>query len=206
VASQATTPATELSDDDILAAFERGDPARGRQLYDHLIGAVEASLYRVLGRREPEHDDLVQTVFEQILLTLHKRRFAHACSLRSWAAAISCNVALNTLRSRTSARKVFDREQELGERPERHTASDPERALCARSELERLRRLLARITPQKATTLILHDGLGYELAEISVLTGATLAAAQSRLVRARRELKGLLESDEQAARRTYQHE
>jgi len=41
---------------------------------------------------------------------------------------------------------------------------------------------------EKAETLFLHDVEGLDLAEIAALTGTSVAAAQSRLVRARKEL------------------
>jgi len=45
------------------------------------------------------------------------------------------------------------------------------------------------MAPEKAETLFLHDVEGLDLAEIATLTRVTVAAAQSRLVRARKELE-----------------
>jgi RNA polymerase sigma-70 factor (ECF subfamily) len=42
--------------------------------------------------------------------------------------------------------------------------------------------------PEHAETLVLHDALGHELSEIAVLMGVSVAAAQSRLIRGRKEL------------------
>jgi RNA polymerase sigma-70 factor (ECF subfamily) len=50
--------------------------------------------------------------------------------------------------------------------------------------------------PAKAQTVLLHEGMGYELSEIAVLTGVSIAAAQSRLVRGRKELQAKLTSAE----------
>jgi RNA polymerase sigma-70 factor (ECF subfamily) len=49
--------------------------------------------------------------------------------------------------------------------------------------------------PARAEAVFLHDVLGHELAEIAVITGATVAAAQSRLVRGRKELLERLQSE-----------
>ena len=51
---------------------------------------------------------------------------------------------------------------------------------------------------EKAETVLLHDVFGYELAEIAVLTGASVSAVQSRLVRGRKELHKKLGLDRAA--------
>ena len=76
--------AQDVSDDWLLEGIERGDQNVAVELYRRLLPVVEATLVRVLGRREADHEDLVQTSFEQIILTLSERRYARACSLKSW--------------------------------------------------------------------------------------------------------------------------
>ena len=180
----------DVSDDDVLAAFDGGAPESAQLLYRHLVGVVEATLFRVIGRREHDFDDLVQSVFEQVLITLRRKRFARACSLRSWAASIACNIGLNALRSRGTDRKYFDRSEEFGARAGTlPSTDDPESATVQSHQLGQLRRCLAALSPEQAETLLLHDAFGYELAEIAVLTRASVAAAQSRLVRGRKALR-----------------
>src|SRR5215212_10043987 len=72
------TPSHTLSDDMLIEAVVAGDSRVAGQLYDRLVGIVDRTLYRVFGRRESDHDDLVQATFEQIVLTLTKRRYARA--------------------------------------------------------------------------------------------------------------------------------
>ena len=50
-----------------------------------------------------------------------------------------------------------------------------------------------RWNPAKAEALFLHDALGHDLAEVALLTGVSVAAAQSRLVRARKDLLARIE-------------
>jgi len=72
---------------------------------------------------------------------------------------------------------------------------DPEHELGVRDQIERARSHLVAMDPRKAEALLLHDVLGHELAEIAVMTGTSIAAAQSRLVRARRELVERMRSE-----------
>jgi len=54
--------------------------------------------------------------------------------------------------------------------------------------LDRVNRALAGLGPNKARVVYLHDILGYQLAEVAQMIGTSIAAAQSRLVRGRREI------------------
>jgi RNA polymerase sigma-70 factor (ECF subfamily) len=78
---------------------------------------------------------------------------------------------------------------------------DVEREASIREALASVRFHLAEMNEARATTMFLHDVMGHELAEIAVLTGVSVAAAQSRLVRGRKELRQRIESGEKGARR-----
>lgn len=196
-------PAAELgpTDAELLAAFASAGSGGGvsEKLYDHLIRVVEGTLFRVLGERGPEHEDLVQATFEQILVTLRGKRFGGACSLKAWAASISTNLALNALRSRGVQRRYFDRGSDAQSQvPRVHADDNPESTVMLRRELGELRAALSTMPLERAQALLLHDAFGYELSEIAVIAGASVAAVQSRLVRARRELRQRLQPNEPA--------
>jgi RNA polymerase sigma-70 factor (ECF subfamily) len=180
-------PSRDYSDDEIVEAVIRGDGAIAGELYDRLHRTIDQTLCRILGRREADHEDLTQSAFEQVIKTLTTRRFAGACSLRTWASSVATHVALNALRARRRERGVFDRsEPDLP--PRAVSIDDPERNAWSRREIERVRAELAGMSPGRAEALLLHDVLGHDLAEIAALTGVSIAAAQSRLVRGRHEL------------------
>jgi len=184
------TAARSLSDEELVDRFEQGDACAVDALYDRLIGVVDGTLYRVLGRREPDHADLVQSSFEQIVWTLTRRRYARACGLTAWAAAITTHVALKALRARIHERRIVDRTSRRDPfLPEPVARDDVEREVCTRRAFEQLRAHLADMDPAKAVPVFLHDGLGYDLAEVAALTDVSVAAAQSRLVRGRQELR-----------------
>jgi RNA polymerase sigma-70 factor, ECF subfamily len=182
------------TDDELIDAFERGDADVPDLLYERLEDAVAATLIKVLGRRDQEYDDLVQTTFEQLLLTLARRSFARSCSLKSWAISIATHVALNAIRKRRSERRHIEQRQEQeSQRLEvASRAINPERA----TELAALREELGRISPITAQVVVLHEVMGCGLAEVAALMGLSPAAAQSRLVRGRAELRERLEAQE----------
>ncbi|AUX40438.1 ECF family RNA polymerase sigma factor [Sorangium cellulosum] len=193
-AAPAPAPAP-VNDEELLLAFHRGERGIGLRLYEHLLPVVDRTLYRILGCREQDHADLVQGAFEQIVSTLARRRFAGECSLAGWASVIACHVGLSALRARRRERKVIDRSPgpEVAPEPPARSA-DPERELRAQRDLEALRRHLAAMDRDRAAALLLH-AMGYSLQEIAALTGASVAAAQSRLSRGRRELQARFEPD-----------
>lgn len=195
VAGQGDVSPRPLTDTELIDAFERGDGHACEALYDRLVGVVEGTLYRVLGCRDESHEDLVQAAFEQIVLTLSKKRFARACSLSSWAVSVTTHLAFNTIRARTRERRVVDRRDGREEEQGPITGIDVERHVGAKEALGHVRRHLVEMDSDRAETLLLHDVMGHELAEIAVLTGVSVAAAQSRLVRGRKELHRRLAND-----------
>lgn len=176
----------EWSDRQLLVALAEGDPRAGLVLYDRLIRIVEWTISRIIGQRSAEHEDLVQAAFEQIVVTLHGQRYAHRCSLTSWASAVSCHVALNALRSRRRQRTLSAASAEEASEP--HDPRSVENQVAARQALERVRRELGRMNAARAEVLILHEVNGLELSEIAAVLGISVMAAQSRLSRGRREL------------------
>jgi RNA polymerase sigma-70 factor (ECF subfamily) len=179
----------ELSDEALVAAIQRGDRGLGRQLYARLIRVVDATLTRVLGPGQPDHDDFVQATFEEVVRTIHKGQFQRRCRLTSWAASIACHIGLNAIRTRRTERGIFDRNEDVAGPELPHAPRDTERALEARDELRQLRAALATLSPGRAEAVLLHDAFGYDLSEVAALTSSTEAAVQSRLVRGRRDLQ-----------------
>lgn len=185
------------NEDEVLDAIERGDGALGSELCERLLGVVDATLVRVLGRREADFDDLVQTSFEQIVITIYAGQFSRRCSLSTWAAAIASNVALHAIRRRKTERNLFDAFEDVEEAaPSTRRALDPEASFLVRQDLQRVRRHLSLMSERLARTLMLHDMLGCGIEETAEILGVSAAAAQSRLTRGRRELTRRLQKDD----------
>ena len=185
-------------DTEIIAAVQSGDMESADAVYDQLVGVVEGTLYRMLGARGDDHDDLVQSAFEQIVRTLRSGKFAQECSLAAWAGLITSRIALNAIRDRKRRRRFIDAGRTTDDASRYlHAPDDVHRTVAARSELDRLRVHLGGMPRPKALTLILHDVLGNDISDVARLTGASVVAAQSRLARARRELRQRLAQDEE---------
>jgi RNA polymerase sigma-70 factor (ECF subfamily) len=170
---------------------ERGD-ANAAALYAQLKPVVDSALRRVVQLGPADHDDLVQTAFERILRSLREGRFAGASKLTTWASIISTRVAIDAVRVWQRERSVFRRR--MISVPEFVDAAEPADVVSqleARSELSRLVEFFDHMRPEHSLTVLLHDGFGHEVTEISALTGVSVAAAQSRLVRGRRQLLSL---------------
>jgi DNA-directed RNA polymerase specialized sigma24 family protein len=58
---------------------------------------------------------------------------------------------------------------------------------------------LGALEPDKASTLLLHQAFGYSLKEIARMMNVSIAAAQGRLTRARKELLARLGDDPELA-------
>jgi RNA polymerase sigma-70 factor (ECF subfamily) len=198
--AEASVQAAPSSDPELIAALLAGEPQAGALLYDRLVRVVEWTILRVTGRRVRDHEDLVQSAFEQIVLTLYRQRFARECTLTSWAASISCHVALNAVRSQQRSRRWLLPENETLEYERAVGTGDVENEVGARRELERVRGHLARMKPERASAVILHDVNGLELKELAAVMGVSVAAAQSRLSRGRRELGERLAADDKSQR------
>jgi len=190
-AARAAVPPT--TDEALIEAVRRCDDQVASEIYDRLFGAIDQTLYRVIGQRGPDHDDLVQQAFEQVITTLSRHAFARLCSLKTWASRVATNVGLNALRSRRRERTVIDRTWELDHDLEPSAGRDPQRALDSRAQLAQVRTLLGEMKRDQVEVLLLHDVMGHDLAEIALMLRVSMPAAQSRLFRGRRELRRRLE-------------
>jgi RNA polymerase sigma-70 factor (ECF subfamily) len=179
--------ADRKTDASILLGLEQRESWAAEALFTRLESVVERSLYRVLQQRGVDFEDLVQITFERIVRTLVEHRFSAQCSLSTWASAIATNVAIDSVRAKMRERRVFGGEPvELADRDASAKQSGTER-VETRAEIARLQQVLASMNPAQAEAVYLHDVLGHDLAEIAELSGTTVAAAQSRLVRGRKD-------------------
>jgi len=201
VAMTANGPAAEISDSTIVEGLIAGQEWAADALYERVHDVVEQTLRRVLGPGDQELIDLVQGVFERLIVTLSEERLDQATKLRAWAAAVTTHVGVDVLRSRVRQRRIFSSHDGWGENlPDAN--SNLENRLEARAEIERVRSVLSRMPAGRAETLILHDVLGHSLDEVAKLMRISVSAAQSRLLRGRKELDRRLRINRSTGGRT----
>lgn len=172
----------------VLAGVVAGERWAHAALYDQLYPVVARTLQKILRDASGDYEDLVQASFERIVRTLVGEQRVAVENLEGWAGAIAAHVALDALRSRTRERRLFERDTVTTAHAQRAVAPNLERQLEARQRLEWLQRTLAHMNADQAQTVLLHDVLGHGLAEIAVITGVSVAAAQRRLSRGHQEL------------------
>jgi len=174
---------------EILAGVAAGQRWAHAALYDMLYPVVARTLQKILHETSADYEDLVQTSFERIVRTLTRERAAQVVNLPAWAGSIAAHVALDALRAKIRERRFFDRDDASSPRAvEMVVAPNLERQLEARRQLEWLQETLARMNDDQAQTIVLHDVLGHDLAEVAAMMGASVAAAQRRLSRGHHEL------------------
>jgi RNA polymerase sigma-70 factor (ECF subfamily) len=189
-------PAPPEGDADLLQALRRGDAAAAAAFHDRVRPEVDRTLFRLLGRRDTDHEDMAQLAMIELIYTID--RYRGECSLDSWASTLTAHVAYKHLRRRQTERRLFGR----GGAPEDLQIASPQRLgrdTIARSAITRVSDHLNGLDANRAWTFVLHDVLGYDLREIAVITGVSVAAAQTRLVRGRRELHQRIEADPELA-------
>src|SRR5262245_57453520 len=103
-------PDTHTWEERVQAGLRQGDSSATADLYERLAPAVDRALFRLFGGRDAEHDDLVQSTFEQLVLTLVRGRYAGGCSLETWVTRIATHLGLNVMRSRTRERHHVERQ------------------------------------------------------------------------------------------------
>ncbi len=186
-------PRPPSDDAGLLRALLAKERHAARELYLRARPGVSRTILRLL-RSTDEHDELVQLAMIELVLGIE--RFKGQCSLDSWISIVTAHVVFKHLRSRRRERLVFSA---LGD-DDGPAYSVPAPAstgglVITRDLLRRLATLLRSVDDSKAEVFVLHDVHGYELKEVAEILGLTVANAQSRLVRGRKQLHELIRED-----------
>ena len=184
-----TLLAASAPDDVLVAAAKLGDGPAFAELWErHSQNACRAA-HRITKNRADAEDSMQDAWMKAYL---HLKTFDGRAKFSTWLTRIAINSALMMLR-----KKRHHPETPLGamegdtrpywEIPDR--AMDPEKRLIIHESVERLRRKICRLKPGLRQVVEIHESKDASLKEIASLTGITVAATKSRLMRARRILQ-----------------
>jgi len=191
----AVATASAFDDSALLAAVAQGDPSVSSAFYERVRPVVDRTLVRLLGPQDQEYEDTAQIALYELVSTL--QRFRGECPLDAWLSLVTARVVYRQIRRRRLERRLFSETPADSIQPE---SSLRPNSFALRQALGRVKAHLSRIDEARAWTFLLHDVYGYDLRETSQIMGVSLSAAQSRLVRGRREIHERLRSDPGLAR------
>lgn len=187
--------ASPPEDGELLAAVRAGDRSVSAAFYDRVRPQIDRTLLRLFGRHDVDHDDLRQLALIEIVSTIN--RFRGDCSLDAWVSALTAHIVFKHLRRRQTERRLFgllDRDDLLVP-----SGIGAPREPLVRNLMQHASRHLEAMDVNRTWAFLLHDVFGYDLRELAQIMGVSVAAAQSRLVRGRRELHDRFAADPELA-------
>jgi RNA polymerase sigma-70 factor, ECF subfamily len=177
---------TLLSDEVLVVAAGRRDPAALGLLFDRHHQLVRRFLYR-LGAHAGDVDDLVHATFIEVFAAA--ARFRGAASVRSWLLGIACNV------SRHHTRGEIRRQGLLRALAGQETSrpAEPDRSLENRQLIDRLQERLSALSHERRAAFLLCDVEECSGAEAAQALGARPGTVGRWLHEARTALRTALE-------------
>jgi len=174
---------SELTDQELMVRIRTED-----ECFRELVGRYERSVflmsYGMLGAR---HD--AEEVAQEAFLAVYKN--AHLFKIHlpfsSWFYTIASNLCKNVLRSRK--RKTLSLNIEGVPEPKADDDINPLKVLQDKSTRGLLKEALNTLSPKYSIVLMLRYGEGCSYEEIGEQLGLTLSAVDTRLYRAKKQLK-----------------
>lgn len=180
------------SQDDMIMRARRGDREALAQLYRSYRDNVYRICLRMV-RNPSDAEDLVQETFLRVINKIHT--FRGDSQFTTWLYRVTKNVALMQLRKPKFATLDFDDARDRDEFLESVNQSGaPAETESRATDGVLLEFAIQQLPSGYGKVLVLHDVLGYRHTEISKMTGITANNSKSRLCRARRMLRGVLQS------------
>jgi RNA polymerase sigma-70 factor, ECF subfamily len=175
-------------DNRLIEATLRGDVEAFGVLVERYQRPLYNAAHRITGNREDAYE-ATQTAFLKIYDKL--RDFDRTHRFFSWIFRVVVNEALDITYHR---RRFVDDD---GASPERRATDDPEAEYAASEESVRVRRALARLEADHRVVVVLRHFHEMSYTEMAEVLGIPEKTVKSRLFSARRELRLLLETDDE---------
>ncbi len=182
-------PGTLVPDDELVNLAKSGDRRAFRLLVERHKDAVGRTVLSILGRTA-EVDDVAQETFIRFYRTLD--RFRGDSSVSSYLKRIAINAALDVLRRRRRLQKLFvSRDDASFSVREPHV--DEERRIETRDRARLVHEAIERLPPNHRAVVVLRLVDGHSTEETANILGIAYGTVLSRLSRAIKRLKDLLD-------------
>ncbi len=177
---------------DLIAACKQGNQAAIGELFERYYPS-SLRVARGILRSEPESQDAVQAAY--LSAFRHLDRFREDSAFKTWITRIVVNCCLMQIRERTYRLRwvhLKEIEQTAGAIVLRSPAPSPEETASSRELASAHSRALAKLPLRWREVYLLRDVSGLSLQEAANELGVTVAAAKTRLFRARARMRRLL--------------
>jgi RNA polymerase sigma factor (sigma-70 family) len=176
----------------LLRRWKDGDEAAAEELILHLFPVISKIVRTHLPRRDDEKD-LVQEILMKTFAKLHQ--YKGNAPLTHWVSRLALTTCLDRLRAqkiRPEIRRadltpdesdVFDAAWLTGSSP------DASEAIAARDLVDKM---LATLSPEDRSLILMVDLEGHSLQEISDVTGWSISKIKMRLFRIRPQLRQMI--------------
>lgn len=177
---------TDRADEELLAAYARGDAAAARALTLRLTPRVFAHALRMLGGDRAEAEDVTQEALLRLWRAAPGWRPGEA-QVRTWLYRVTANLCIDRLRRRRRGGPALDELPEpVDDRP---SASE---AMQTRARADALQQALDRLPERQRQAVILRHLEGLSNPEIAQIMDIGPRAVESLTARGKRMLETLL--------------
>lgn len=178
------TPALPVNDEADMLALQRGEELALNRLMDRWQVPLRSFLYR---RTQNEADalDLAQETFVRVYQ--HRSRFRTGAKFSTWMFQIALNLARD--HARRQRRRPTD---PLADAPEQVTEITPKTQTLENEQAAAVRAAIAELPEDLRDAVLLSEYEDKSHAEIAGIVGATSKAVETRLYRARAQLRKTL--------------
>jgi RNA polymerase sigma-70 factor (ECF subfamily) len=182
------------SDDQLVSASQKGDGVAFSELIHRYQSNCAKLAFSILRDRQDAEDEVQNALWKAFQ---HIGQFQRDAKFSTWLTRIVVNQCLMRLRQARRARFVYIDDVMIGDEQGtlelRDTGKAPDNDLNRMELASVLAREIRRIPPLLRNVFLLRDVENLPMMDVADRLGISVAAAKSRLLRARSELRGRME-------------
>jgi RNA polymerase sigma factor (sigma-70 family) len=182
-----------IPDESLVTLAKSGEHLAYVELCKRHSTMVLRTINRITRNKEDSEDALQDSLLRAFT---HLQTFDGRSTFSTWLTRIAINSALMILRKKRSRPESSFDDDVLGHFQIPDVALDPERRFFRREGRRVLRRAVRGLPPILRDVTVMRYEREASLGEVAALTGISIAAAKSRLLRARNSLRRALGEDE----------